>query len=215
MAKSGQDVPCDLLKYLAEAFPGLVLNPPLFYRWPVGIRFDLGGRALKPDEVDLVLLRAASLFEAAFSAEDTCIVVAQDWPEENRLPWLARIVPLFTFARSNAAGLDAPQGRLETLDEEEPEVGPYTLTWVKQPARVLDYRLIFSAIANADHGRSPAISSRVYLINLVSNVILHMYDDRGLDLIASRKDALSKVYRDFNSWILDYDRAQINRTFAD
>lgn len=199
----------ELTQYLRDLFPGLVLNPPLFYRWPVGLRFDLGGRAANAEEVDCVVGRATTLFEAVFDTDDTCIVVAQDWPDHPGFP------PLFVFAQSNAVGLEMPQDQLELLDQEEPEVGPYTLTWAVQQARAFRYQLVFEALANADHARSPAISSRVYFINPGKNVILYMYDDRGLDLIARRKDVLLPIYREFNSWILDYDRATIDRTFAD
>jgi hypothetical protein len=208
------DMPRDLMHYLGETFPGLILNPPLFYRWPVGLRFDLGGRATTPDEVDYVVKRATALFNAAFNADDMCIVVAQDWPEENRHPWLADVLPLFAFARGNGVGLEAPDGQIVAQDVEEPEIGPHTLTWVEQPARTFQHELVFEAIANADHARRPAISSRVYLINPLRNIILYMYDDRGLDLIAASKSVLCRFYRDFNAWILDYDRARIDQTFS-
>lgn len=89
------------------------------------------------------------------------------------------------------------------------------MTWVVQPPRTFRYRLVFEAIANADHARSPAISSRVYMINPDNDVILYMYDDRGLDLIAARKDVLTPLYREFSSWILDYDRIRIDQTFSE
>jgi hypothetical protein len=85
---------------------------------------------------------------------------------------------------------------------------------VEQPVLNLRYELVLEAIANADHARHPAISSRVYWINRSSDIILHMYDDRGLDLIGRTKDMLGRLYRDFNPWILDYDRARINQTFS-
>jgi hypothetical protein len=177
--------------------------------------FDLGGRATTPEEVDHVVGRATVLFEAAFGTEDPCIVVAQDWPESNRHPWLVNAPPLFTLSQRNALGLTTPQAQRKLLDEEEPETGPYTLTWVEQQARTFHYKLIFEAIANADHARSPAISSRVYLINPDTNVVFYMYDDRGLDLLAPQKSTLLPFYEDFNTWILDYNRARIDRTFSD
>jgi hypothetical protein len=208
-------MPCDLAQYLGDTFPGLVLNPPLFYRWPIGIRFDLGGRATAAEEADHVVERATALFEAAFGAADPCIVVAQDWPESNRHPWLESVPSLFAPSQRDELGLKTPEGQQTLLDEEEPEVGPYTLTWVEQRARAFDYGTTFEAIANADHARSPATSSRVYLINPETNVVFYMYDDRGLDLLAAKKSVLLRFYEDFNAWILDYDRAQIDRTFLD
>ena len=52
-------------------------------------------------------------------------------------------------------------------------------------------------------------------MNPRTNVIMHMYDDRGLDMIATTKPALVSVYREFGIWILDYDRDQIDNLFGD
>jgi hypothetical protein len=123
------------MRYLDETFPGLPLNPPLFYRWPVGLRFDLGGRASTADERDEVLNRATTLFKAAFSEDDSCIVVAQDWSEDHRSPGLSHAPALFEFSRGNAIGLHRPEGQVEAPDPEEPEIGLCTLTWVEQPVR--------------------------------------------------------------------------------
>jgi hypothetical protein len=42
---------------------------------------------------------------------------------------------------------------------------------------------------------------------------MHMYDDRGLDVIASGKESLRTIYHAFNPWILDYDRGRIDQVF--
>ena len=81
-------------------------------------------------------------------------------------------------------------------------------------ARMLRYGVILQGIANADRARYPAIRGRVYFINRRTNVIMHMYDDRGLDIIAQSKDALDGLYGNFNDWILDHDRARVDLTFA-
>lgn len=47
-----------------------------------------------------------------------------------------------------------------------------------------------------------------------SNIIFYMYDDRGLDVIAKDKEQLKTVYKDFNTWILDYDRERIDKIFS-
>jgi hypothetical protein len=205
---------CALIEYLGENFPGLFLHAPLFYRWPVGLRFDLWGGATTPQETDLVVERATGLYEASFAGESTSIVVAQDWPrDEGADAELPHLTPLFVFSDRVNVGLQKPDGQVEVADPEEPEAAPHTLTWVRQPARAFRYELVFGGIANADHAQPPAISSRVYFINPASNIICNMYDDRGLDVIARNRDALYRIYRDFNGWLLDYDRSRMEQTF--
>jgi hypothetical protein len=38
---------------------------------------------------------------------------------------------------------------------------------------------VFNSIANYDHARFIAISSRVFFINTEENTLAHIYDDRG------------------------------------
>ena len=204
----------NLISYLGENFRGLFLHPPLFYRWPIGLRFDLGGGTTSPREMDSVVERATALYEASFGSENTSIVVAQDWMgAEAPAAGLPHLAPLFAFTEREKVGLQGPDGQTEVNDPEEPESAPHTLTWARQPARAFRYELVFQGIANADHARPPAISSRVYFINPASNTILHMYDDRGLDVIARDRDALSSMYHQFNGWLLGYDRARMEEMF--
>lgn len=72
--------PFALVAYLSDKFPLLTLGGGLFYRWPIGIRFELG--------LELCRERAPRLYEAVFSREDSCVIVAQDWPHD--LPPAAR-----------------------------------------------------------------------------------------------------------------------------
>jgi hypothetical protein len=46
----------DVVRYLAQQFPNLQLGGALFYSWPIGMRFDLGGRAQTPEETDFVIV---------------------------------------------------------------------------------------------------------------------------------------------------------------
>ena len=46
-------------------------------------------------------------------------------------------------------------------------------------------------------------------------MIVHMYDDRGLDMIAANREALIPVYRNFNDWVLDYDRERIAKALSE
>lgn len=41
-----------------------------------------------------------------------------------------------------------------------------------------------------------------------------MYDNRGIDIVASRKEDIAFLYHQNNEWILDYDREQIDKIFG-
>lgn len=53
----------------------------------------------------------------------------------------------------------------------------------------------------------------IYFINNSKELIFHLYDDRGCDVLASSKESLHKLYKDYNDWILEYDRKEIGHLF--
>ncbi|MCM3186922.1 DUF3885 domain-containing protein [Priestia megaterium] len=53
----------------------------------------------------------------------------------------------------------------------------------------------------------------IYFINLSKKMIFHLYDDRGCDVLASSKESIRFLYEEYNNWILDYDREEIDLLF--
>ena len=82
--------PFDLRAYLIYKFPSLLLDGGLLHRWPLGVRFELG--------IERFRERASKLYEAVFSAQDTCVLISQDWPANKSSPTAAsRYFPLFSL----------------------------------------------------------------------------------------------------------------------
>ena len=99
-------------------------------------------------------------------------------------------------------------------DEDEDTREITTLRWTGIRPREIGYKRILQAKANDYyHLRRPHTRDWVYFVNRTRNLILHMYDDRGLDLVAARRDDLQTIYDAHKSWVLDYDRAQIKKVF--
>ena len=81
-------------------------------------------------------------------------------------------------------------------------------------ANRIGYREVLRAIMNMDFpSRTPRIQDRVYFVNRSRNIILHMYDDRGMDLIAPSVEGLKAIYQQHKDWVLDYDRSSIEERF--
>jgi len=72
---------------------------------------------------------------------------------------------------------------------------------------------LLKEIIKADIGGCGALASSVYFLDKTNFVLFHLYDDRGLDLVAADKELLRPIFEHFNNWILDYDKEQINKTF--
>lgn len=59
--------------------------------------------------------------------------------------------------------------------------------------------------------QAPVLS---HLLDPDRNVLLYVYDHRGMDVTALDPDALTAVYHSRESWILDYDRPRIDAAFG-
>jgi len=55
----------------------------------------------------------------------------------------------------------------------------------------------------------------VYTIDDRRKLIMHMYDDRGLDVIAVKAARLVPLYVRFGGWILDNQRRKIDLRFKE
>ena len=198
----------DLDAYLSKTFPSLTLGAGLLYRWPFGIRFELGLGTFRE--------RAPKLYEAAFAPEDVCVIISQDCPAGNISP-IAQQRYFRVFSLPGAFDSKHPVSiqSMEVIAEEEGEHETFTLQWGELPARSFQYGSVLEGIANADHAQTPSVSGRVYFLNPATAIIVHMYDDRGLDIIAATREPLLPIYRAFNDWILDFDRERIAKALSE
>jgi len=198
----------DLAAYLRKHFPSLTLGGGLFYRWPVGIRFELGLETFRE--------RAPKLYEAAFAPEDVCVIISQDWPAENvSPPARRRYFRVFSLPGAFDSKHPVSLQSLEVTTEEEGEQDTFILQWGQLPSRTFQYGSVLEGIANTDHAQTPSVSGRVYFLNRATAIIVHMYDDRGLDIIAANREPLMPIYRAFNDWILDSDRERIAKALSE
>jgi hypothetical protein len=193
--------PFDLAAYLSEKFPSLTLGGGLFYRWPVGIRFQLGP--------DVFRERAPKLYEVVFAPEDSCVIVSQDWPDHTALH--QRYSRVFFLPGAFDSRYPLGLQSLEMTAGEHGEQETFSLQWAQVPARSFQYGAVFEGIASADHAQTPSVSGRIYFLNPAREMIIHMYDDRGLDMIAASRAALIPIYRTFSDWVLDADRERTPR----
>ena len=130
-----------------------------------------------------------------------------------KLPELRHSV--FTLSRKHRLGLHGVAGRQRSTTYQDRDTSIITTyRWAEMQAHRIGYREILRAVVNTDFpSRLPRIQDRVYFVNRDGNIILHMYDDRGMDLIASSVEALKSIFERHKDWILDYDRSSIEDVF--
>ncbi|SDI23048.1 protein of unknown function, partial [Pseudomonas benzenivorans] len=45
-------------------------------------------------------------------------------------------------------------------------------------------------------------------------LVLNLYDDRGMDVVAIKREPLLSLYKIHNEWLLNYDREHIDEVFS-
>ncbi|MFT8310589.1 MAG: DUF3885 domain-containing protein [Sporolactobacillus sp.] len=201
--------------YLSAIYPGLDLAPGLFYRWNIGIRFELGinydsSKAYKNSPyLQDVYHRAITLFQAVNASTDELILVV-DVNEFKK----HKVNVFSKYVKDQSMLYHLQQMTIPDVcneDDDEPD----TIQRFTLHCRMSDikYMPMLKAICNQDMAVKPSISHCVYSVNISKNTIFYVYDDRGCDLIASDPESIRPMYCDYNDWILDYDREAIDKVF--
>jgi len=209
----------NLNSYMDTFFPKLKLQKPLFYNWKYGLRFEIGLESLsimKDSEKGVLNLeyfqkalnRAKELFQYVFDEDDEMILVCQRYSENRQK------IKKYSFCFTAIKNIKQKKVESFKLRDLYVEDGYDTKQehWHRIAVHLrtceLDYTDILRRLTYTDFG---AYGPEVYFIHKNKNIIFNLYDDRGLDIIAAQKEDLEDIYQKFNSWILEYDRQEIDR----
>lgn len=205
--------------FINSNFKGLRLRKPLFYSWNSGLRFDLQVGDTDTDEYfEEVTRRASTIFETAFDNTDEVFLLFMDYKHKRRKIRFSN----FIFKQIDKLQKDEiSYSKVYRLYESDNKFDRRNIAIIKLAADRINYRNILRAIGHTDFPpRQPALDKNggltgkeIYFVHIEKKLIFHMYDDRGLDLIAADKETLRPIYKKHNDWILDYDRKQIDQLF--
>ena len=184
-------------------FPGVDLGGDLFGQRPTGIRFEIGIERVS---------RASRIFEFVLLDTPEFILISQDWILKEGVEDICK--PSTRLFETPGIFSSEPL-HFETLEVFPLDETPYRLTWTRSPRISFDASRMFQGIANRERGSQPRVSSGVYVIVPHAKAILHMYDDRGLDILAFDLETLRPLYDSFSDWIVEDQRHRIKFRFGD
>ncbi|UTR15502.1 DUF3885 domain-containing protein [Salipaludibacillus sp. LMS25] len=217
----------ELRDYLNTFFPGLCLQPSLFIQWDVGIHFELGegiyqfkdGNRLNIDRFERVYYQALSLFNDLFSEEDDIYLVTNVYFYKRDRKKIKPTKVYDRFLKNKHLKLKLRQKASPfVFGEEDAEEYDTTQFYLKCKKQDLNYLLLIKAACNEDFPLKPKLGRKngsyypdVFFINISKNLIFFIYDDRGCEVIANKKEAIMPLYKEYNGWIPEYDREEIER----
>ena len=196
---------------LSTQFSGLKLSVPLFYKWDIGLRFDLqtdSESTVQPDMTEYFEFahnRSINIFQELFDAEDDVFLVLHQYKWHKRKKIRKGNYVLKQI--SNISHSDVSFKTRRNLYDPEDHEDIWNEAIVKTKAKHIDHNNLLLAVTHTDFpSRKPHTSLRIYVVNSTKTLIFHQYDDRGLDVIASKTESLRPIYNKYSKWLLEYDR---------
>jgi len=190
------------------------LKHPIFYNFHNGIRFEIGlgdvygnDREPRKEYIENALSRAITIYNKGIQCPE--LLMWEVYPQNDKEKHSFEIL----FTEKIAPIL--PQEELS----QDVNIDGYTIRQTQLYWNLKESKIpmgkVFREILLGDLGGLQEFISSVYLFDIENHVMLHLYDDRGLDIISHDKNTLMPLYQELNAWILDYDREQIDERFFD
>lgn len=187
-----------------------VLNHPIFYNSNYGIRFEIGvgdvyGNDGTPGKeyVENALTRAITIYNNGIKHPELLMweVYTQKDKEKQDLKslFMEKIAPVLP-----------EEEFLKAVKIDGNNFQQTQFFWNLRKSEI-PMDSMFREIILGDLGGLQELASSVYLFDTKNHVMLHLYDDRGLDIVAHDKNTLMPLFQELNAWILDYDRKQIDK----
>lgn len=204
----------ELRKKIALLMADSIYRHALFYNYPGGLRVELseGGHPL--DQVLVALRKATAVCADIFDNNNLMLVHLQKFAPASRYQ-LRR-----TLRELDLAGVTIPATRdiwLEKNEEdswgESDDRGYWANVAFELPLSKLQ-NLLWCAFAGDFGPLHPNPHCLVYLVNIEKEIVVHPYDDRGMDIIGGKFSPLRDLYEKHNAWLHDYDIEVMRNTFS-
>lgn len=183
----------------------------LFYARPGGLRFELSEG---PDAISMflsALSKATVVCEEVFSDAQPLGVCLSSYAGGSPMAWRD---PLRTLRRGGVR-IGRPRAAWVEVEPKQAvfEAGPSRLFVAFALPRRLLPSLLWFALA-PDLGIEPNPRCKVHLFDLVRGLVVHPYEDRGMDGVGTDHGLLQSLYDRHGAWLLDHDRPAMDATFA-
>jgi hypothetical protein len=195
-------------------FSGKAFMRPLFYSYPGGLRFELSEGGTMLEQFLLAMHKATEICADIFKNRDPMIVCLRVRTWSNRYAHRDILAGLkeavISIPRHREIWLE-PIRKEDWFEESQPE---WWLNLAFETSPKLIQNFLWCTLSHDFGSIRPRVNCMVYLFNLQSQLMVWAYDDRGMDVVGPNKTALEEVYNKHSRYLLNYDRAAMDATFA-
>ncbi|CAI3272246.1 hypothetical protein CIRMBP1220_00238 [Enterococcus cecorum] len=186
---------------------------PMFYQAKYGLRFEMGigdttdeRFRIIPTHFEEAIHRALSIYQATEPYDILRINVWLDRDDEDEIP--GEIPGYFT-------SLGLPECDESYIEMYYSDGYEYQIKACYWDLRKLTFnrKKLFRDIVYTDFEEPYFLASNVFFLNTKAEIVYHLYDDCGLDVVATDKMTLQPIYQNYHTWLLDYDREAMKKVF--
>lgn len=195
---------------IEKVFSEKAFSRPLFYENPGGLRFELseGGHFL--NQFLTAHRKALEICKEVFPVEGELTVCLSKYVFESSTKFDYK--PAVQGLRESGIKIPRERSGWFTQGKIEADSDAIFLAF-NSPIQLLP-NLLWGALSADYPAIQPSPMCNVFLINLKRGVMVHPYDDRGMDVVGPNSELLKYLYRCYNSYLLDYDRQAMRETFG-
>lgn len=188
----------------------------MFYKFDIGLRFELGGegnstsRPLK--RFAQAFSRADAVSSSVFSKSSSLWLLSSTYGTET--PAKKRLKPykLCGLIKSSFEYLGAtPQKDNDYIDTFGSDLyRHWDVTKLVDKGQLQE---VLWLTLGSELGIRPTVHADIYIVDFEKSIALHPYDDRGMDVVSMDKENLAHLYDKYKSWLLEYDAPQMKAKF--
>ncbi len=192
---------------------------PVFYNAPVAIRFEIGGdeSVYLNDEKSDTFVPNPTYISAAFKKVKKIYESLLHHPRILRIDVYPNECDTQSAIQAicRLSELPAPNEKITEklrFDENDEPYPRLSLYWDISKTSFNADNLLLEIIRSDIGGFSP-LTSAVYFADDIHPLLFHPYDDRGADAAAADTELIRPMYEKLNDYILNHDRAAIDKLF--
>lgn len=188
-----------MIKEAFDTFGKHSFQHAIFYSNQKCLRFELSAAAKYDSRIsmlDAARQRAAQVINTVFSKSEyasICLAFAGDSFLSN----------LSQFKELQKLEVEIPTERFTFREWNEEDEWHRNYLAFKVPIAEL-HQWLFGKLAN-ELGIRPSFWFDIYIFDIDLGVLVHPYDDRGMDIVGTNTFMISRLYKEFNDWLLGYD----------
>ena len=190
------------------------LQLPIFYECPYALRFEIGTPSLMDRQTlytRAALMRTHSLYVSS-ATYDTLLWIHYCSPDTLTSTHTQELLARFCLLADLPEPIEIYQQ--ETTDSDGAPLLRIFFLWDMRQTPP-DINALLRGIIQTDFMDFLELSSAVFFFDTTSHILLHLYDDRGMDIAAASIESLRSLYEQFPNWLLAYDRKRMDTLFQD